>query len=447
VAIGERYQFGDFTLDVAERRLCRRGAAVHVAPKALDLLMELVRQAGHLVTHEQLLARVWPEAFVEDGILAVYISGLRKALGDSPHGAPYIETVPRAGYRFVAPVAKTPHRVDGSGDGANRPLKAFELVGWGREHLFSASFFQLSEAVAAFQSAIELDRTYAAAHAGLAIARISQAVLRAVPHQEAYADAKASALRALAMDGSCADAVVALGVVLFLSEWDWTAAERSFQRALEIDPNHAQAYLFYGALMEALGRLERGLQLKQLALERDPTSGFALVQIAVSFWNQRRYVDTIVWTKKALDRDPRHPMARELLSGAYWKLGDFERLEEEEVTQAAAFGVPEETLVGLKQRASAITSAYHAGGHAAVARYILEHLPPDAVRHAGLMLPVLYGEAGEMDAAFDEMNRALDLRDPALPHLAVAPGWDCLRRDDRFNQLLARMGLPEQSPG
>ena len=112
---------------------------------------------------------------------------------------------------------------------------------------------------------------------------------------------------------------------MFIAEWDWIAAERSFQRALAINPNHAEAYLHYGDLMEALGDLERGFHLKLQGLECDSTSALAHVLIAVSFWNQRRYDDVIVWANKALDRDPQHLFARELLGGAYWKMGDLER--------------------------------------------------------------------------------------------------------------------------
>ena len=112
---------------------------------------------------------------------------------------------------------------------------------------------------------------------------------------------------------------------MFVAEWDWIAAERSFQRALAINPNHAEAYLHYGSLMEALGDLERGFQLKLQGLECDSTSALAHVLIAVSFWNQRRYDDVIVWANKALDRDPQHLFAREVLAGAYWKMGDLER--------------------------------------------------------------------------------------------------------------------------
>ena len=93
--------------------------------------------------------------------------------------------------------------------------------------------------------------------------------------------------------------------------------------------------------METLGDLERGFQLKLQGLACDSTSAFAHVLIAVSFWNQRRYDDVIVWANKALDRDPQHNVAREVLAGAYWKMGDLERAREH---QQRGFEVARELL-------------------------------------------------------------------------------------------------------
>ena len=281
MAAPEIYAFGEFTLDATGRSLARRDAAIHLAPKAHDLLVALVRQAGRLLTKQELLAQVWPDAFVEEGILSVHVSSLRKALGGGNRGAAYIQTVARSGYRFVAEVTSPPADDRAVSCAPRRPLEAIELVGRGRSHLLSASYFEVAKAVETFQAAIALDPTYAAAHAGLALAKCAQASLRAAPHVAAYADAKAAALRALAMDDACADAQVALGAVLFLSEWDWIGAERSLRRALQISPNYTEAWLHYGSLMEALGKLEEGLQLKQQALERDPFSALVRVQIAL----------------------------------------------------------------------------------------------------------------------------------------------------------------------
>lgn len=98
------YEFGAFRLDRAERRLFRLGKAVPVAAKTIDVLLVLVESPGQLIERAELIKRVWPGADGADGSLAVTISALRKTLGDRPDGGPYIETLPRQGYRFAAGV-------------------------------------------------------------------------------------------------------------------------------------------------------------------------------------------------------------------------------------------------------------------------------------------------------------------------------------------------------
>jgi DNA-binding winged helix-turn-helix (wHTH) protein len=441
----EQYQFGEFTLDVTERQLLRGGRPIHVGPKTYDVLVALVRQAGGLVTKRELLEQVWPGAFVEEGILTVHTSSLRKILGDVSRHPAYIQTIPGSGYRFVARVtALAPDNNGVPRPEPSRPLEAYDLVGRGRAHLLSASAFELSDAVSAFTAAIAIDNTYAAAHAGLAMARCAQAALHAAPYREAFAAAKVSALRALAMDDECADAQVALGEVLFLSEWDWVGAERSFQRALDINQNHTEAYVFYGLLKESLGRLAEGLRLKQQALERDPSSAFVLAQIGISFWIQRRYDLTIAWANRALERDPRNPYVHELLIGAYWN--DFDHLLAEGLRHAEVLGLSGQALAAATSATKAIQNVFETRGRAEAFRYILEHMPSSERDRTDSMLAALYGEAGDLDAAFDHLDRALDTRDPSLPVLAVAPLWDCLRGDPRFDHRLARMGLGSVRP-
>ena len=98
------YEFGPFCLDAAEHLLLRDGAPVPLTPKAFDLLLVLIRHGGHMLTKDELMNGVWPDATVEESNLTVTISALRRALGED-HGAHhYIETVPKHGYRFVRPV-------------------------------------------------------------------------------------------------------------------------------------------------------------------------------------------------------------------------------------------------------------------------------------------------------------------------------------------------------
>jgi Tol biopolymer transport system component/DNA-binding winged helix-turn-helix (wHTH) protein len=98
------YEFGPFRLDISEHVLFRDGRPVPLTPKVFDVLCVLVQNHGHLVEKERLLKEVWPDAFVEEGALNRSVSLLRKALGDSPAGQEYIETAPKRGYRFIAPI-------------------------------------------------------------------------------------------------------------------------------------------------------------------------------------------------------------------------------------------------------------------------------------------------------------------------------------------------------
>ena len=102
---GRVYEFGPFRLEPVERRLLREGTPIVLTPKVLDLLIALVARAGHLLTKEELLSEVWPDSFVEEANLSVNIATLRRAIGDALQGSgKYIETIPRVGYRFIAPV-------------------------------------------------------------------------------------------------------------------------------------------------------------------------------------------------------------------------------------------------------------------------------------------------------------------------------------------------------
>jgi DNA-binding winged helix-turn-helix (wHTH) protein/TolB-like protein len=101
------FEFGAFRLEIAERRLQRNGDTIAVPPKVFDTLVLLVQNPGRLIGKDELMAKLWPSAIVEEVNLARNISDLRKILGDGTNGTRYIETVPKRGYRFVADVRET----------------------------------------------------------------------------------------------------------------------------------------------------------------------------------------------------------------------------------------------------------------------------------------------------------------------------------------------------
>ena len=427
----ERYSFGEVTVDVAERRVTRGGRELLLSPKAYDVLVHLVRRSGRLVTKRELLDAVWPDAFVEEGIVAVHVSALRKALGDHGESFKYIQTVSKSGYRLIADV-RTDREMRSTQPASTADVH--ELVGRARAQLMSVARSQLPQAVRDFEAAIATDPTYAPAHAGLALAHCVQTELRLTAPAEGFGRARASALRAIALNDASADAWTALGCVMFIGEWDWTGAERSLQRALEINPQHTQARLLYGRLLDAQGRLDDGLAMKLRALETDPFSPAVHIAIALSYWNQRRFDDAIRWANKTLDLDPAHGLAREFLAGAYWALGDFDRHMAENLKHAAAHGMPADALAPLER-------AYATHGRPGVVRLALEQAARQPAGFPEVQLALFHGELGDLDAAIPHLKRAIEARDPCLVDLAVAPQWDALRADPRFERCLAAMGL------
>jgi DNA-binding winged helix-turn-helix (wHTH) protein len=103
------YEFGGFRLNPADHSLVCDGKPVPLTPKSFEILVTLVERNGLLVTKDELMKRIWPDSFVEEANLSVNVSALRKALGDTTEHQEFIETVPKLGYRFIAPVKPIRH--------------------------------------------------------------------------------------------------------------------------------------------------------------------------------------------------------------------------------------------------------------------------------------------------------------------------------------------------
>jgi Tol biopolymer transport system component/DNA-binding winged helix-turn-helix (wHTH) protein len=143
----EFYEFGCFRLEPTERKLMRGNEVVVLTPKAFDTLVLLVRNSGHLLEKDELIKMLWPDSFVEEGNLSNNIFVLRKALGEDP---PYIETVPKRGYRFVGALRQLPHAA------APRPEKPLEghrqlpnkgAVAWRRPGFFVIAAIAVASAL------------------------------------------------------------------------------------------------------------------------------------------------------------------------------------------------------------------------------------------------------------------------------------------------------------
>lgn len=121
-------EFGPFRMDVAKRRLLNEGRMVPLTSKVFDTLLALVEGGGEVVEKEDLMKKVWPDSFVEEGNLTQNISVLRKTLGESPGAHRYIVTVPRVGYRFVAEVKRLPADAARAGDDAGAHVLSLAVL-------------------------------------------------------------------------------------------------------------------------------------------------------------------------------------------------------------------------------------------------------------------------------------------------------------------------------
>src|SRR4029453_6162851 len=116
------YEFGPFRLDAAEYTLARDGQIIPLTPKVFETLLVLVENSGHVVDKAELYKQVWQDAFVEETNLTKNVSILRKILGEGDGERSFIETVPKRGYLFVAPVRKSGSEDSENGSKSAAPL-------------------------------------------------------------------------------------------------------------------------------------------------------------------------------------------------------------------------------------------------------------------------------------------------------------------------------------
>src|SRR3954469_9788697 len=182
---GPVFCFGNYILAPQERLLLHDGEPVGLTGKAFDMLSFLVRRAGHLVSKDELLNEVWPQTLVQEVNLTVHIASIRKALGDSVGGGPFIATVARHGYRFAAPV-RSGLLAKGAGGVTDAALAYLK----GRHAWAQRSEQSLKDAIGHFEAALALQPDLAAAHSGLSDCHATLGSLSHVSPNEAFPTAR-----------------------------------------------------------------------------------------------------------------------------------------------------------------------------------------------------------------------------------------------------------------
>jgi len=319
-----------------------------------------------------------------------------------------------------------------------RPVnpEAYEAYLKGRFHSQRLTEADLDAALSYFEAALEKDPDYALAYVGISRVWGGRGQMGFAPPGEATPMVKAAMLTALELDDTLAEAHSGLAIMKTWTEWDWPSAERAFERAIELNPNHAEARAFYAHFLNIMGRPDEAIPQAERAVELDPLQPLFQALYAVHLTFVRRYDDAIAEFRKADQTAPNQPFALNILTEAF----HHKRMYEEALDAQRSYFAS----IGHREGEEALTRGYAEGGYPGAMRRAADTLAARALRtHIGAKITAsLYARAGENERALEWLERAFANHDPGLPYLGW-PVFDSVREDPRFQDLLRRMNLPQ----
>jgi serine/threonine-protein kinase len=310
-------------------------------------------------------------------------------------------------------------------------VDAYQLYLKGRYEAYKFTAEGIEKGIKLFNQALQVDASYALAHAGLSETYMVASGWYMQP-REAGPKAKEAALKALALDGSLDEAHGALAVVLAMYDWDWPGADREFKRALELNPGSRSVGDNYGQILAMTGRLNEAFAEQRRALQVDPLSVVCNTNLGLVFYYARQYDGAITQFQKALDLDPSFWLAR-LGKGNAYEMKAMVGEADAEYQRLGRLGIPD--LRAWSARGLSLT------GKTEAARQAVDRLSRSKPPLPTWDMAIAYLSIGEKDQALAWLEKARDERFLVLPAIKVDPMFDGLRSDSRFEDLLRSMGL------
>jgi serine/threonine protein kinase/Tfp pilus assembly protein PilF len=316
--------------------------------------------------------------------------------------------------------------------------EAYQLYLKGRFNVFKLTPLEVKTGISYFQQAIQLDPNYALAYVGLADAYRSFALGGEMVPTEFLAKSKAAAQRALEIDDSLAEAHTALGMTMLWYDWNWSAVENQFKRALELNPNSAETHQFYAHLLSNTGRHVEALAEIKRARELDPYSPFLNTLEGQFLLYAGKPDEALARLRETFELAPGFWFPHVFASSAYIEKGMFVEAIIE-ARRATELSSAQTLSVALEGYALAKLGKYEE------ARIVLDRLlklskerfvPP-------YHIAFLYNGLGQRNEAFAWLERGFEQRDPKMTFLKVEPKWNNLRDDPRFVELMRRVGLSQ----
>src|SRR6202522_654505 len=294
----------------------------------------------------------------------------------------------------------------------------------------------LKAALAYFRQAIEEDPTYAPAYSGLAdtYALSGDWQYAVMPPKEAFPKAKAAAIKALEMDGALGEAHNSLAFVLDGFDWDLDSGGKEFRRAIELNPGYATAHHWYAWHLSLLGRFDEAIAEMRKAENLDPLSLIINADVAELLVIAHHYDESMAQSRKTIEMDPNFALAHNQLAQAYLQKHMYDEAVAELKTAVQVSGGGPAFIANLAR-------AYVASGKRSEAVKLLDHLKKRSKPgySNASEIAVIYASLGDADQAMNWLEKGYNER--FNPGVLLRPGFNPLRSDPRFQNLVHRIGL------
>jgi serine/threonine protein kinase/tetratricopeptide (TPR) repeat protein len=318
----------------------------------------------------------------------------------------------------------------------NNP-EAHEAYMRGRHYWSTFTEEGLAKALICYNQAVAHAPDYALAYAGIADYYNWLGVFAVLPFADTSAAAIEAALKAVTLDDTLAEAYAALGFATIMHDFDWESAERHLRRAVELNPNYVTGRLWYSYFLGMSGRFDEALTQVRQALEVAPLTPIAHQALSWTYYHARRYEESVATGRNLVANEPKYGLAHVFLSQPLWHTGKYE-----EAIAAALKGV--EILGRSPYSLSWLASAYAAADEREQAQAILDEIQQMSAKRyvSPYLVAMVYSNLDDGERAFEELERALAIRDGRLVWLGVDPQFDPIRDHPRFDELLRRTNNP-----
>jgi serine/threonine protein kinase len=319
---------------------------------------------------------------------------------------------------------------------ATQDVEAYTLYLKGRFYWNRRNEGALERGVECFEQALAIDPGFTLASVGLADSHNIFGFYCLRPPQDAFPKATAAASRAVELEPGLAEAHAALGYAQLYYDWDWDAAEASFRRAIACDPGYAMAHHYLGNHLVAMGRMAPGKAAFREALRLEPLSLIVNAGLGWAMYYAREYGDAVRQLQSTLEIDASFGLAHLWLGWSYEQLGRAEKALD-------AYQRAHIHLGGAPLATAAIARAQARLGNRSRAAGTVLDLEAETERYVSPYdLASVYATLGHREETFTWLERAFTGRSHLLVFLHVDPKFDSVRADSRFEEMVARVGVP-----